>query len=175
MLAAADQYGVSDEGSGLMGAIREYLISVVSVAAMCGILNSFMKGKGTVTAVIKFLSGVCLALAIASPLVNIKLSGLLSYTDILNIEAENVVTDGENKAQQAISAIIKSETEAYILDKAASLGIELEVESVLSKSQPQIPEKIILTGSVSPYAKAQLSAWIRDKLGISEEEQQWNG
>ncbi|MBO5952656.1 MAG: hypothetical protein J6Q53_00800 [Oscillospiraceae bacterium] len=158
-----------------MGAIREYLISVVSVAAMCGILNSFMKGKGTVTAVIKFLSGVCLALAIASPLVNIKLSGLLSYTDILNIEAENVVTDGENKAQQAISAIIKSETEAYILDKAASLGIELEVESVLSKSQPQIPEKIILTGSVSPYAKAQLSAWIRDKLGISEEEQQWNG
>lgn len=175
MLAAADQYGVSDEGSGLMGAIREYLISVVSVAAMCGILNSFMKGKGTVTAVIKFLSGVCLALAIASPLVNIKLSGLLSYTDILNIEAENVVTDGENKAQQAISAIIKSETEAYILDKAASLGIKLEVESVLSKSQPQIPEKIILTGSVSPYAKAQLSAWIRDKLGISEEEQQWNG
>lgn len=158
-----------------MGAIREYLISVVSVAAMCGILNSFMKGKGTVTAVIKFLSGVCLALAIASPLVNIKLSGLLSYTDILNIEAENVVTDGENKAQQAISAIIKSETEAYILDKAASLGIKLEVESVLSKSQPQIPEKIILTGSVSPYAKAQLSAWIRDKLGISEEEQQWNG
>ena len=71
--------------------------------------------------------------------------------------------------------IIKGETEAYILDKAASLGVELEVDVLLEDMYPMAPKTVRLSGSVSPYVRNRLQNIIAEELGISKENQIWIG
>ena len=75
----------------------------------------------------------------------------------------------------AMIAIIKEETEAYILDKAASLGVTLSVEVMVEDGNVPRLSGVQLSGQVSPYARQQLSTWISNDLGISKENQKWIG
>ena len=78
---------------------------------------------------------------------------------------------GTEYAEQELRRIIIARTQTYIMDKAASFGVTVDVEVVLNEYTPQ---SVILKGSVSPGAKAQLTAWITENLGIPKEAQQWN-
>ena len=66
--------------------------------------------------------------------------------------------------------VIKANTETYILDKATTMEVELNVEVTLDGL---IPKKVILQGAVSPYTRASLSDWIAQQLGIPREAQIW--
>ena len=72
-----------------------------------------------------------------------------------------------------MSAIIKDRTEAYILDKAASMGLSLRVEVILSEEEIPKPITVKLWGTVPPYTKTRLRNWMEDTLGIGEEDQLW--
>ena len=69
--------------------------------------------------------------------------------------------------------IIKAETEAYILDKASQLNVELSVEVTIDEEN--IPTAVTLSGEVSPYARRQLQEIIESDLGIAKENQRWTG
>ena len=87
------------------------------------------------------------------------------------MDAQTAAVEGENLAQKEYSAIIKAETEAYILDKARSYGQELTVEVTLSNEDPPVPEGVCIQGSISPYAKSMLKKCLKEDLMIREEDQ----
>ena len=78
-------------------------------------------------------------------------------------------------ADDALRQIIKTETEAYILDKAAQFDLQLDVQVALTDDVMPVPESVQLTGSVSPYVKSRLQILISNDLGIPKEQQLWTG
>lgn len=155
-----------------MESIRNYILSITASALLCGIVTSIMGEKGTAAALTKVICGIIMAMVVVSPLMQVNLSGWTDWTARLTFQAEAAAAEGELLGEEMLEAIIKEETESYILDKAGALGAALTADVTVKDG---LPERVLLTGTVSPYAKAQLTAWIRDELGIAKEDQQWNG
>ena len=158
-----------------MDAIGNYLLQILSTALICGILVRIMGHKGLLTETVKLLAGVCMAITILSPWVNIRLDDMQDIALDFTRDAEAAAEEGKNSARKAISDIIKSRTETYILDKASSLGVTITVEVQLTEDTVPHPAFVTLRGPVSPYAKSVLSNYISDNLGIGMEEQKWIG
>ena len=156
-----------------MDGIRSYLISVICAAIICSIVATISSKKSANSAIIQMISGLFLAITMISPLVKIRLSDYSHYFDSFSMDAEMVVTMGEKAAAEEMRAIIISQTEAYILDKAVSMDAVIDVEVKLNDDYPPVPCEVTISGSVSPYAKETLSRYIANDLGISKEDQYW--
>lgn len=159
----------------MMDGIRQYLLSVTAAAIVCGIITGLLGKKGTQAAIVKMLAGLFLALTVIQPFAKLRITALTDYAHDISVDASSAVDMGTTAAQAALAAGIKAQSEAYILDKADAWDASLSVEVSLSDSIPPTPQKIYLTGQVSPYTKAQLSKIIEDDLGISKENQIWTG
>lgn len=154
--------------------IKEYLLSVTIAAIICSLITSLVGNKGAFSAVVRTLCGIFLALTALSPLIDLKLDDISSYFREFGLEADSAAAAGSVMADEASAAIIKSELEAYILDKASALGVSISVDVKLDNTGTPLPVSATLSGSVSPYAKKQLQEVIANELGIPEERQIWN-
>lgn len=156
-----------------MEELRQYAFTLVAAALLCGIVIS-LAGSGSTGELVRILCGVVLTLAVLAPVRKLDLSELLQelIPEQLTVEA---VEQGEAFAQQARADIIKSETEAYILDKAAGLDTEISVEVILSPDELPAPVGVRISGEVSPYVRSQLEEILISDLSIAKEDQSWTG
>lgn len=155
-----------------MDGIRQYLLSVITAAIITGALTLLLGKKGTIGGAVKFLCGLYMTITVVGPFANFHLPDYASYLDGITLDAETAVAQGEEMSSQAISTIIKERTEAYILDKAKSLGLDISAEVILSPENMQ-PMRVVICGNASPYTKSRLKEYISEKLGIPEDEQVW--
>ena len=174
MYFAFDQHHLFYERDGIMSSVGEYLLRILCVAILCGIVSEIMGKKGISSSLIRLLCGVFLVLSAVSPLTSITLSPLEHLAQGIYREAEDVVADGKQTAQQEYRTVITQKTEAYILDKAQSLGAEVTVRIFLEEGELAAPQSVAIHGRVSPYAKKVLSNWLTSELGIDAEEQTWS-
>lgn len=156
-----------------MASIKTYLLGVVAAAVICGIATRLMGEKGTQGAMTKLIAGLFLVFTVIRPVANISLDGLSDFTAAYSDAGEQAAAAGESLTKDALAVSIKAQTEAYILDKAAGLQVDLEVEVTLSEDDIPTPIAVRLSGKVSPYAKARLQNIITDDLGIEKERQIW--
>ena len=156
-----------------MGAIRSYLLQIISSALICGILIRLIGNKGLLSESVKLLAGVYMALTVLNPWMNIRIGGLQDVIGDVSTNAEAATQEGKKAALSAMSDIIKQRSQAYILDKATSLGACITVEVRLSRDEVPYPVGVTISGAVSPYAKSILSSYITENLGISMEDQTW--
>lgn len=154
-----------------MELIKEYLISVTAAALICGAISSLTSKNASISKLMQLLCGLFLAITVIKPIVEVKLDNIDSFTDLLVVDGEIAASTGKEMAAEEMKRIIKERTEAYILDKAKSLGTEIEVEVIL---EDLTPAGAIITGSVSPFARSSLSTSISQDLGIPPEGQIWN-
>lgn len=153
-----------------MGAIRDYLLSVTAAALICGAVCSLAGKKGSVPALLKLLCGIFLAATVIKPAVDLRIDDFSLISNLLPVDADQVVENGKEMAAKEMNRIIKEKAEAYILDKAMSLGAEVEVMIELNDG---VPVGITVKGDVSPFIKSKLSACITQDLGIEQEDQIW--
>ena len=153
--------------------IRAYILSVVASAVICGSLQTLFGKKGGTATLISALCGIFMAFVLITPLRELDFSVYGDYFTGFMEEAEAVVQEGENDALQEQRTFIKKETEAYILDKAVSLGADISVSVTVSDSAPLTPIKITIKGAVSPYVKKVLKSYLEEQFGIPEEAQIW--
>lgn len=154
--------------------LRQYVISVTAAALICGIVTGMVK-KNAAGELIRMLCGLVLAFTVLYPISGLNIA---SFTfDLLPSvrEGESMAAYGEKITRQSMADIIKSETEAYILDKAAALEVSLTAEVSLSEDDIPVPVGVTLSGSLSPYARSQLTNVIEKDLGIPKEKQLWTG
>lgn len=155
-----------------MDAIKDYLISITAAAIITGIVTGITKKSGSISAMIRLLSGLFMAVTILYPVVDIQFSSLRPYLDQMSIDGDYAADLGKKAAEEEMKQFITERSCAYILDKAAAFGADLEVEVYL---QDFVPCGVQISGAVSPYAKQQISQYISSNLGISLEEQRWIG
>lgn len=153
--------------------ISGYVLSVVSAATLCACI-SLLPGKGWGSSkVIAAICGVYMVFVLIAPLKNFDFSVYRDYFTDLDGLVQDAVSEGQISANDSLAAIIIRETEAYILDKAASMGAEISVEITLDSASPPVPCRITVKGAVSPYVKRMLTQYISQQLGIPEEAQHW--
>ncbi len=157
-----------------MAAVGEYLIRVCCAAVLCALISGFLDKKGMLGASTKLLTGIFMVVTLLGPLVNLRVTGIENVILDVEQDADDLAASGENSAREAMAAIIKERTEAYILDKAKALGASLTVVVSLNTDDIPTPNGVHLVGSVSPYAKKRLTDIIQGDLGISAEAQTWN-
>ena len=158
-----------------MEEIRAYLLKIIVCSILCGIAVGLTARAGATGKVVKMITGICMLLTIVSPILQFRIRDIGTFLGELAADADGYVTDGENVSAAAFEDIIKTRTEAYILDKADSYGAALKVEVSLSNEQIPKPCSVRISGSISPYGKRQLQNMIREELGIALEEQIWIG
>lgn len=157
-----------------MEGLRQYVISVVAAALICGILSGLVQ-KGAAKELVRLIGGLFLAFTVIRPIAGLDFNALADISFPYAQDAEQTAALGENMARQSLADIIKAESEAYILDKAAALNAAITVEVTLSGDDPPIPVSATLCGEVSPYARQQLEGILQSELGIAKENQLWTG
>lgn len=156
-----------------MNKLSEYILRILISAILVSLIKNLVGQKTTCGKLITMLGGIFITVNMISPLLKIEFHQVSDYINNISIDADAVVAEGEDMALSSLADIIKSKTEAYILDKAAFLELNLEVEVTLNNANPPIPCSVELRGSASPHAKKQLREYIADELGISEDNQTW--
>lgn len=156
-----------------MEGVRAYLLAVVIAAIFCG----FVKSLGKVTGrdkMVQLLCGLFLLFTAVSPLTGIRWDALTEWIPEIQLQTQTAVNAGTELSSRAMAERIMQETQAYILDKAAQLGMDIRAEVGISRSQPMVPETVTIRGDFSIYQKTQLSDLIAKDLGIKKEAQRWN-
>ena len=158
-----------------MEALRQYVLSVSSVAILCGLVIS-MTPKGAIQGIIKLVCGVFLAILVVQPVTQLNPERILSrFTGQTEADGEAAAAFGEEIARDSMSVYIKEKSEAYILDKARSLGFDLEPDVTVGDGACPVPESVRITGSIPIKSRNQLAEEFEKELGISKENQIWTG
>jgi len=153
--------------------LGQYVLSLTAASLLCGLLLTLVPKDAGWSGLLRLLCGVFLCVTLLGPAVTLRFSGLTDALEVFRYEGTGAADAGAAEAKEAMSAIIKDRTEAYILDKAASMGLSLQVEVILSQEEIPRPVAVKLRGTVPPYAKTRLRQWIKDTLDIGEEDQLW--
>lgn len=157
-----------------MEGLRQYILSVVAAALVCSLISSIMS-QGKAKEWLRLLCAVVMTLVILGPLVKIDGVSLGDFLERWEGDAAFYTNQGEQMALEAVQQSIKEQTEAYILDKAGTLGLSVQAEVTLSQSDPPVPVSADLKGEVSPYGKSRLEAILESELGIAKENLTWSG
>ena len=119
------------------------------------------------------MTGLLLTITVMQPLRSVNKGWLENISLDIDLGASEAVAYGHEESQKALSAIIKENTAAYILQKASSLNAQICVEVRVSSDTIPIPDSVLVSGTVSPYTRQQLQTWIEKDLGIPKENQIW--
>ena len=158
-----------------MNWLSRYLLSVTVAAIICALLTELVSPEKASGKIIKLLAGIFMSITVVTPWKSIQFSDIGEYIQDFNYDAESAADLGAQYRQAELQRIIKAQTEAYILDKAASLGVEVQVEVDVSDGSPPIPCTVRLdTKALAPYVRERLKTCIANDLGIPEEQQTWS-
>lgn len=157
-----------------MDDLKNYFLSIILVAAICGICSSLVSKGSASGGLIRILTGVFLAITVISPLVNIRFDQFESYMEDVYIDGDLAAEAGADLAAEETAVIIKEELETYILEKAKAIGANITAAVILTDESIPRPQSVEISGSISPYNKRIMIDYIVKQLGIPEEQQKWN-
>lgn len=152
--------------------MKAYILSIIISAVISGMVSSFLDYKKASGKIIHILTGIFMTITVLSPLKKITFYELTEYFDNISATASIYVNEGKLFKQENTAVIIKQSTEAYILDKAKNMGLDVSVEVELNEDN-SVPCGIIISGEAAPYERDVLCDYIYDTLGITRENQQW--
>ena len=153
--------------------MKKYILSIIACAIISSIACSIFDKKQSIGKIVQILTGILMTLTILSPLKRIENFNISNILRDISKEADRYVEEGKYSSHSGIAEIIKQQTEAYILDKANSMELDVTVEVELSDDK-SVPCGIEINGSVAPYDKNILSEYIENNIGITKEKQIWN-
>ena len=158
-----------------MQAMGWYILSAGLAALLVSIVKSFSDSKSGTGILIRMICGLFMAFVLIKPLKNLDLDRFVNFTEVYAGDATAAVNYGRELASDWNREHIKAEAEAYILDKAQSLGCDIQVQITVSDDETPIPVSVVITGTVEPHIRRELEAIIENDLGIHKEQQQWIG
>ena len=110
----------------MMEAVRAWLTSVVLVSVLLSAAQSLIP-PGTVRKAAGFTGGLILLLVLLRPVLGADLEHLELDFDHYQAAVEERQEELADTQTEAMASIIAEQTEAYILDKAGELGLEVTV------------------------------------------------
>ena len=156
-----------------MQALGKYILSCGIAAMFVSVIRGLTGGKDSIGTLIRTVCGLFLAFVLIEPVSSLDFSRLEVISQSYAPDAAEVVAYGTNLASDMQREYIKSEVEAYVLDKARSHSCDVQVQ--LTVGEDLIPESITVTGYLTEDARQDLERCMEEELGIPKECQQWIG
>ena len=157
----------------MMDAVRRYLFSLCAAALLCSLVRALVP-KGRMKSICSLLCGMLLAMTALSGLAGWALEDVAEELSRMRIAAEEARTGVEIRNREALQAIIKQKTEAYIWDKAQELGLAVAIDvTVAEDASYPYPAAVRITGSFSEMQRQSLTRYIEENLAIGKEQQTW--
>lgn len=156
-----------------MEGLKAYLLTMISGAMLIGIINRFVDKSRSSGAILQIAGSMFLLLTLVRPLVQLDFSKLGEIPENMLINSAQIAEGGVSMAESLQSQSISQQLNAYVLKKAAELGLELSVDIQLGAAPAFLPESATICGNASPYAKSLLQRILADDLGIPKEKQTW--
>lgn len=155
-----------------MAAVRGWLLTVIGASLICALADALMP-PGAVRRVGRLVCGLVLLGAILSPLTQLDLPGGQRWLEDYLASLEAREEDLTETVNSQMKVIIEREYAAYIVDKAARLGLTCDprVECGLSEEGLYLPVRVRVTGALTEEERARIAGMIAEDLGVPESEQ----
>lgn len=155
-----------------MAAVRGWLLTVIGASLICALADALMP-PGAVRRVGRLVCGLVLLGAILSPLTQLNLPGGQRWLEDYLASLEAREEDLTETVNSQMKVIIEREYAAYIVDKAARLGLTCDprVECGLSEEGLYLPVRVRVTGALTEEERARIAGMIAEDLGVPESEQ----
>lgn len=154
--------------------IRKYLLSVAAASLLTSLLPALLP-KGKIQKVESFIGSLVLILTILSPVVKLNASSIRKAMESYQIDLQDTQRGIEKKSRGALEELISQRCEEYIWDKAAQMGLQLEIEiTVGENSDIPVPVSASMVGVCSQEDQAVLSKILEEELGIPRNKQEWS-
>lgn len=155
-----------------MEEIRSYILSITTAALMAALVLALVQNSSC-QPVIRLICGMFLCAVVLRPFSGGLPEISLNLTPSTVQQARNYAYEGSEAAQNAMADIITEELEAYILDKAASLNVSVEVAVTLDHDL--LPSAASVKGDIPSGTQRELEQFLVAELGIPKENQKWTG
>ena len=168
----------------MLEVVRGYLLRLTAGAFLsAGLLALIPKGTSKKAAAV--LCGLVMLLLALTPLAQLlsmakraaippKLAPLSEAISRLELEKEEARTGIEIRNQELVARIISGRVQAYILDKAASLGLTVTVELEMeTRAATPYPKAVTIHGEATPAQKQQLQQYLEQTFAIPVQRQVW--
>lgn len=155
----------------MISALREWLTAVAAVSLLVSVVQ-FLTPKGPLRETASFIGGLILLTALLRPALTLDLTSLSMDLSDSRETVEQRRAELETARNAELAGLIEAETEAYISDKAAAMGLALRVRvtAEVGADDIPIPVRVELTGPRSD----ELARWMETELGLSAERQVWH-
>lgn len=160
----------------MMAGLRGWLLGIISVSLLCALADALMP-QGAVKRVGQLVCGLVMLAAVLSPLARLDVAGGQRWLDEWFSGLENRETELREQTGQNMKAIIEEACAAYIVDKAASLGItcSAQVECREGEEGLFLPARARVTGPLSQGQRDELARILEEDLGIPPAGQRYDG
>jgi len=155
-----------------MAGARGWLLAIISASILCAVADSLMPA-GPVKRVGRLVCGLVLLCAVLSPAADLDLAGGRDWLEdyFAGLEAGRMAL-GE-RVDQEMKVIIEQEYAAYIVDKAAEMGLTCaaRVSCRAEEAGLYVPDGTEVAGAGSDEGQSRLTRLIEEDLGVPLERQ----
>ena len=153
----------------MMEAARQWLLGVLSVCLVCALADALMP-KGGVKRVGQLVCGLVMALAILAPAADFDLAGGQRWLEDYLAGVGRRENELEEQVNMGMKTIIEERYAAYIVDKAAGLGLSCSVRVACEADEDGLwlPVRAEVAGAAPPEVRARLAALLEEELGLTE-------
>ena len=155
-----------------MEVVRAWLLSLIAVSLLCASAGALMP-KGAVRQVGRLVCGLVMLAAILSPVARLDAAEGRRWLAGYFASVEQRRAGLEATVNNQMKHIIEGEYAAYIVDKAAELGLTCtaQVECQRSAEGLYLPVRTEVTGMLTEDIRIQLVRTIAEDLGVPERAQ----
>lgn len=156
-------------------ALKDWMLGLCGAAAVCALALAVCPG-GRVKGVLRVVCGAVMTIALLSPAVGFDFAAYSQSLEKYRLGAETAAKAAADKQDILSRTIIEDELAAYILDKAAALGLTLSSAQVSAKWSEDgfwYPYEASLAGAGAEETKKELAEIMESELGIPRDRQHW--
>lgn len=155
----------------MMDGAREWLLAILSACVLCAVAESLMP-SGPVKRMGKLVCGLVLLCALLSGMKGLDLEESQAWLRQWTSGMEEEKAELENQVNEGMKVIIEEKFEAYIVDKAAELGLACTAQvSCRMEEGICVPDEIQVVGDFSPEEESQLRDCFQEELGVPSQRQ----
>ena len=155
--------------------IRAWIMGLTAAAFLAAIAMA-LTPKGRPRAVVGLVTGLVTIVALVAPILEFDYAAYVRNVNDFAFSLESRNQEWEVSQERVTSLIIRERSEAYILDKAESLGLvglDIEVATARNPAGWFTPYRVWIVGEVSAAQQRALSEFLNGTFGIPAERQYW--
>ena len=158
----------------MIGALTDGLRTLIAGTFFVSLALA-LSPEGKSRSALRFTAGTLMTLLLLRPVLTLRTVSTAEAWSMERIEAA-AIADARENAEEIYNSFIRRETEEYIWNAAAELGIEAPGVRVTLKTDGACPYpwEIALRGDMTGEQQDTLSALLAAELGVPAQRQHWS-